>query len=159
MTAGSHRVSTITSRPTGPIIKAATVHDTPRSPTTNPDFDRDPQGSPPPGLIRRWMVLACGIGALLPGVAMTIAADVGLGSWQVFEVALADLTGLALGAVIVIESVVALTIAWWCLGQKPGPGTFVLGLLGGPIIQWTLTRLPTPDTLSGSMVMLLGAAC
>lgn len=109
----------------------------------------------PTGLLRRLVVLVIGILSLLLGVAMTIAADVGAGSWQVFEVALADRTGLGLGTVIIIESVVAIAIAWWWLGQPLGPATIVLGLSGGPFIQWSLTWLPQVDTVPAGVAMLL----
>ena len=110
------------------------------------------------GLLRRWAMLVVGMPALLLGVAMTITAGLGVGSWQVFELALADRTGLALGTVIVLESVVVLAIAWYWLDQVPGPATLVLGLGGGPFIEWTLGWLPAPITLVPALALLLAGA-
>lgn len=109
-------------------------------------------------LLRRWAMLAVGLPVLVGGVAMTIAAGLGVGSWQVFELALADRTGLALGTVIVVESVVALAIAWAWLGQVPGPATLVLGLGAGPYLEWTLGWLPAPTTVLPALGLLLAGS-
>lgn len=106
-------------------------------------------------LARRWAVLCLGLPVLVIGVAMTITSGLGVGSWQVFELALTDLTGLRLGTIIVIESIVAVAIAWSWLGQAPGPGTLVLALGAGPFIEWSLTWLPAPTTLAPSLALLV----
>jgi len=111
-----------------------------------------------PALARRWLILAIGMTALLTGVAMTIASNLGPGSWQVLEVALAGVFDVDLGVVIVIESLVALSIAWAWLGQRPGPATVVLGVLGGPSIDILLEWLPAPTTTGSSLALLLAGS-
>ncbi len=110
------------------------------------------------GLGRRWLVLVVGMSALVTGVAMTIASDLGPGSWQVLEVALSEVFGVNLGTVIVIESLLALALAWGWLGQRPGPATVVLGLLGGPAIDLLLDWLPVPGSTGASVAMMLAGS-
>lgn len=89
-------------------------------------------------------IVAAVIGApvLFVGVALTIHSGLGPGSWQVFELGLAAASGWPLGTVMVVESVVAVLLAWWLLWQPPGPMTVVMAFTGGPAIQWLLGVLP-----------------
>jgi uncharacterized membrane protein YczE len=109
------------------------------------------------GSPRRWLVF--GVGALLlgTGIALTLAAELGPGSWQVFETGLRRITGASLGTVIVVESAVLLVLAWWLLGQRPGPGTVAVVSIVGPLIDVLLPRLPNPSaTAEGVLFLVVG---
>jgi uncharacterized membrane protein YczE len=99
------------------------------------------------GTPRRWGVFLLGVLMLGTGVALSITADVGVGSWQVFETGLVETTGLPFGIVVIIESLVALTLAWVWLKQPPGIATVVIALGLGPLVGVLLEVLPTPGTL------------
>ena len=92
--------------------------------------------------------------ALVLGVAMSITAGLGVGSWQVFETGLMATTGLPFAPVAVAESVVLLVVAWVWLKQPPWVATVVLAFAGIPI-GWFLETIDEPDTLTGRVVLLL----
>lgn len=108
-----------------------------------------------------------GAATLVSGVALSIQADAGVGSWQVLELGIVSVTGWSLGTVIVVESVIVLVIAWVWLDQPPGIATVLLALGGGPTIEWLLGWLPTPTTwlqglgmvTASAVVMGLGVGC
>lgn len=114
--------------------------------------DVDP--TPPPHPVRAWAVL-CG-GALLvsTGVALTIAAGLGVGSWQVFETGVMATTGAPFAVVAVVESLVATLVAWWWLDQRPGPATALFVVAVGPVIGGLLAVLPEPQGLATSLASL-----
>lgn len=80
------------------------------------------------------------------GVALSITADVGVGSWQVLETGLVAATGWSFGVVVIVESLVALTLAWAWLRQPPGIATLVIALGLGPLVGVLLQVLPAPGS-------------
>ncbi len=111
-----------------------------------------PWGSP-----RRWLVFLLGVTLLGSGVALSITAEVGVGSWQVLETGLVRATGLSFGVVVIAESLVALTLAWVWLRQPPGIATFVIALGLGPLVGIMLEVLPAPaSTTLGVTQFVLG---
>lgn len=100
---------------------------------------------------RRWLVFAVGITLLGSGVATSVVAGLGVGSWQVFETGLVAATGAPLGTIIVIESLVAVVLARLWLGQPPGIGTVIVALGVGPIVGWLVGVLPEPSGLTSAM--------
>lgn len=107
-----------------------------------------PFGSP-----RRWGVFALGIASLIAGISLAITAELGVGSWQVFETGLVEATGLGFGTVVLLEALGALTLAWLWLGERPWIATVVLA--GGGIgIGALLDLLSTPDALAGRIALL-----
>jgi uncharacterized membrane protein YczE len=107
-----------------------------------------PFGSP-----RRWAVFAMGLCSLLGGIAISIRAELGVGSWQVFETGLVETTGASFGVVVFAEAVVALTLAWVWLGERPWIATVVLAF-GGVGIGALLGVVDTPGSLAGRVVLL-----
>ena len=112
----------------------------------------------PPGLgrygsPRRWAVFGAGIGCLLAGIGLAITSELGVGSWQVFETGMVETTGASFGVVVLAEALVALTLAWVWLGQRPWIATAVLAC-GGVGIGALLEVLDTPDALVGRALML-----
>lgn len=113
--------------------------------STLPD---QPFGSP-----RRWGVFAAGIAALLTGISLAITAELGVGSWQVFETGLVEATGLPFGTVVLGEALAALALAWLWLGERPWIATVVLAF-GGVGIGALLDILSTPDGLVPRIALL-----
>lgn len=111
-----------------------------------------PVGVPGWGTPRRWAVFATGCTALIAGIATSIAAGLGVGSWQVLETGLVGVTGAPFGAVIIVEALVCLAVAWAVLGQRPWIATAVLAGAGVPI-GVLLGVLPEPAGLTGQIGM------
>lgn len=107
----------------------------------------------PFGTPRRWVVFVVGVTSLITGISLAITADLGVGSWQVFETGLVETTGLGFGVVVALEALVALTIAWVWLGERPWIATGVLAG-GGVGIGALLEVLSTPDALAGRIALL-----
>ncbi len=103
-------------------------------------------------MTRRWAVLVVGVLLLGVGVAMSITAGIGVGSWQVFETGLVDSTGLTFAVVVIAESFVALALAWFWLRVPPGPATVVIAFLIGPFVDVLLDVIPEPDALAWGIV-------
>ena len=102
---------------------------------------------------RRWATFAVGLVCLFAGIGLSITAELGVGSWQVFETGLVELTGQPFGVVVLVEAAVVLAIAWRFLGQRPWIATVILGF-GGVLIGAVLSLLDTPDALLGRSAML-----
>lgn len=100
--------------------------------------------SAPWGTPRRWLVFLLGVVLLGSGVAFSITADVGVGSWQVLETGLVEFTGLPFGVVVIAESLVALALAWVWLRQPPGIATVIIAFGLGPLVGVMLEVLPAP---------------
>jgi uncharacterized protein len=93
---------------------------------------------------RQWATFLLGAVVLSVGVAATITAGLGVGSWQVFETGLVATTGAPFGVIAVIESLLVLAVAWVWLWQVPGPATLVFAVAVGPLIGALLEILPQP---------------
>ena len=94
-----------------------------------------------------------GLGCLLAGISLAITAELGVGSWQVFETGLVEATGLGYGTVVLLEALGALVLAWLWLGERPWIATLVLAF-GGVGIGALLDLLATPDALVGRIALL-----
>lgn len=103
------------------------------------------------GTPRRWGVFLLGATLLGSGVAMSIVAEVGVGSWQVLETGLVETTGAPFAVVVVVESLVALGLAWVWLRQPPGVATVLIALGLGPLVGVLLEVLPRTDALGWSI--------
>lgn len=109
-------------------------------------------------LLRRWAVLLLGAGLVAAGVAATIVAGLGVGSWQVFETGIIAQTGASFGVVAVTESVLVLLFAWVWLGQRPGAATALFAFVVGPVVGLLLDWWVTPSTLLGSVAVFVAGA-
>lgn len=90
---------------------------------------------------------------LIAGIGLSITADLGVGSWQVLETGLVETTGASYGLVVIVESTVAIALAWFWLGQRPWIAT-VLFAFGGVGIGAVLAALVTPEALGIRLVFL-----
>lgn len=111
-----------------------------------PNLPAPPAGTPGWGSPRRWAVFTFGYICLIVGIAMGITAELGVGSWQVLETGLVELTGASFGVVATVEAVVALTIAWVWLNQPPWIATGLLAI-GGMAIGALIDVMDTPEGL------------
>jgi uncharacterized membrane protein YczE len=112
------------------------------------------QVTPPAvGTPRRWAVFLVGLACLVWGIALSVTAELGVGSWQVLETGLVEATGAGYGAVVLAESVAAIALAWLWLGQRPWIATGVLAFAGIGI-GGLLAVLATPDALAGRVALL-----
>ncbi len=88
------------------------------------------------------------------GVALMVAADLGLDPWDVFHQGLAARTGLSLGWTVIAVSV-AVMLAWVPLRQRPGLGTVSNAVVVGLVIDPALALLPRPGHLLGRWAFLV----
>ena len=107
------------------------------------------------GTPRRWAVFVLGVTLLGTGVALSIAAEVGVGSWQVLETGLVETTGASFGVVVIVESLVALGLAWAWLRQPPGIATVLIAFGLGPLIDVLLGVLPQTDAVGWSVAQFV----
>jgi uncharacterized membrane protein YczE len=91
-------------------------------------------------------LIICGL-----GIAVIVAADIGLAPWDVLHKGISRRTGIAVGTVIIIVGF-ALLVLWIPLRVRPGIGT----ILNAVIIGWTvnvgLPRMPEPDETMWQLV-------
>ena len=106
--------------------------------------------------IRDFLVIQIGFAIFGLSIALTIRSNLGTGTWSVFEVALADLSGLTVGTITVIVGFSVLVIAM-LLREKVGWGTLANILSIGPWLDLCLWILPSiKDNLLLQAAMLLG---
>ncbi|MEX2533232.1 MAG: hypothetical protein WD360_04655 [Nitriliruptoraceae bacterium] len=109
---------------------------------------------PEPTLTVRFIRLAAGVLICGAGIAFMIAADLGLGPWDVLHQGMARRTNIPVGRVVILVGFVVLLL-WIPLRQRPGIGT-VANVLGvGTTIDLTLALLPNELPLGWRVVMLL----
>jgi uncharacterized membrane protein YczE len=91
-------------------------------------------------------VVQCIIGLVICGVgiALILAADIGLAPWDVLHKGISRRTGIAVGTVIIIVGVVLLAL-WIPLRVRPGIGTILNAVLIGWTVNLALPHLPEPD--------------
>ena len=84
-------------------------------------------------------LVLCGL-----GIAVMVAADLGLGPWDVLHQGLSNLTRIPIGTVGILVGLVVLA-AWLPLRERPGLGTVLNVLVIGIVIDVTLLFLDTPS--------------
>jgi uncharacterized membrane protein YczE len=91
---------------------------------------------------RDFIVIQIGFALFGLSIALTIESNLGTGTWSVFEVAIANLTGLSVGTITVIVGFSVLFIAL-ALREKIGWGTLGNILSIGPWLDLCLWLLPS----------------
>lgn len=94
-------------------------------------------------------LVLCGV-----GIASMVAADLGLGPWDVLHQGVSRLTGIPIGMVGILVGVVVLGL-WFPLRERPGLGTILNVVVIGVVIDLTLLVLDTPQPLWARTVMML----
>lgn len=106
--------------------------------------------------IRDFIVIQVGFALFGLSIALTIRANLGTGTWSVFEVALSQITGLTVGTITVIVGLAVLIIAL-VLREKIGWGTLGNILSIGPWLDLALWLFPSVEkNLVLQISMLLG---
>ena len=105
-------------------------------------------------LIRRLSRLLSGLVICGLGLSMMIAADLGLGPWDVLHQGLARITGAPIG-VMVIAVGFAVLLLWIPLKERPGVGTIANVVVIGVVIDLVLLVVDTPGSLLVRSLMML----
>ena len=105
--------------------------------------------------IRRVAQLLVGLALFGASIALLVRAGLGLFPWDVLHQGIARATGLPLGVVVILASVVVL-ILWIPLRQRPGLGTVANVVLVGVFVDLTLAVLPTVEPLPWRVALLVG---
>jgi uncharacterized membrane protein YczE len=95
-------------------------------------------------LAHRLALLYAGLVLGGTGFALFVAADLGLGSWDVFHQGVSKVAGISMGRVVILTGVGVLLL-WIPLRQRPGLGTISNVLVVGIVIDAALAVLPAPD--------------
>ena len=94
-------------------------------------------------------LVLCGL-----GIALMVAADLGLGPWDVLHQGVSRNTGIPIGTVGIVVGVVVL-LGWIPLRERIGLGTALNVVVIGVTIDLTLLLLDTPGPLWLRVVYLL----
>ncbi|MFB7887015.1 YitT family protein [Cellulosimicrobium cellulans] len=103
---------------------------------------------------RRLVQLVLGLALFGASIALLVRAGLGLFPWDVLHQGVARATGLPLGVVVILASVVVLVL-WIPLRQRPGLGTVANVVLVGVFVDLTLAVLPTVEPLPWRILLLV----
>ncbi len=98
--------------------------------------------------------LAAGLVLFGLALALLVRAGLGLDPWDVFNQGVARRTGLTIGQVAVLTSLVILA-CWIPLRQRPGIGTLANAVVVGPVLDLGLRLLPSPHLVVVQVCFLL----
>lgn len=93
-------------------------------------------------------LVLCGL-----GIALMVAADLGLGPWDVLHQGLSRLTGIPIGTMGILVGIVVLA-GWLPLRERLGLGTVLNVVVIGVVVDLTLLVLETPGPLWARAVYL-----
>ncbi|MGN6693267.1 MAG: YczE/YyaS/YitT family protein [Aquihabitans sp.] len=96
------------------------------------------------------------VGLVLCGVAFgcIVKADLGLDPWDVLHQGISDRTGIPIGTVSVLVSLVVI-VGWIPLRQRLGLGTILNAVLIGLTMDVVIPRLPHPGTTAEQWGLLV----
>lgn len=103
---------------------------------------------------RRAVQLLAGLWLFGASIALLVQADLGLDPWDVLHQGISGQTGVAIGLVVIVASVVVLAL-WVPLRQRPGMGTLANVVLVGLSLDATLAVLPAATGLPWRVAFLL----
>lgn len=106
--------------------------------------------------LQRSIRLLAGLVLFGLALALLVRADLGLDPWTVFAQGVSRHTGLSLGTVTVLSSLVVLAI-WIPLRQRPGVGTIANAVVVGPVLDLGVALIPVADQ-PGTQAVFLAAA-
>ena len=90
--------------------------------------------------------LILGLGLYGVSEALMLAPAVGVDPWDVFHTGIAGLTGIPVGTVLILASVLVLLL-WIPLRQRPGLGTVANVVVIGSTVDLILGGMPVPHAL------------
>ncbi|MBC7877253.1 MAG: hypothetical protein H7Y59_08800 [Anaerolineales bacterium] len=114
--------------------------------------------------IRDFFVIQIGFALYGLSIALTIQADLGTGTWSVFEVALANLTGLTIGTITILVAFGVLVlvllfkekVGWGTLGNILSIGLWLDVFM--KIIPFEESNLPLQVVMLFAGILLMGIA-
>jgi uncharacterized membrane protein YczE len=106
--------------------------------------------------VQRAVRLLAGLLVFGVSLALLIKAGLGLDPWDVFAQGFSRRTGLSIGTVTIVTSLLLL-LAWIPLRQRLGIGTLANALVVGLVIDTGLTVLPDPPGLAAQIAYLVVA--
>jgi uncharacterized membrane protein YczE len=106
-------------------------------------------------LVERFVRCLAGLALFGLGSAMFFASDLGAAPWDVFHQGLAERIDLPVGVVIELIGV-AIMLAWFPLGLRPGWGTLLNAIEIGLVVILIGDLLPTSDHLIPRLAYMLG---
>lgn len=106
--------------------------------------------------VQRAVRLTAGLVLFGLSLALLVRAGLGLDPWDVFSQGVSKRTGLSLGQVTVLSSVLVLA-CWVPLRQRPGVGTVGNAVVVGPVLDAGLGLIPSPQFVAVWAVFLLVA--
>lgn len=108
----------------------------------------------PAQLRRRLPRLLLGLVLCGLGISSMVAADLGLGPWDVLHQGLSRLSGIPIGMTAILVGLVVLGF-WFPLRERPGLGTVLNVVVIGVVIDLVLLGLETPASLVLRWLMML----
>jgi len=106
--------------------------------------------------VQRAVRLTAGLMLFGLSLALLVRAGLGLDPWDVFSQGVSKRTGLSLGQVTVLSSVLVLA-CWVPLRQRPGVGTVGNAVVVGPVLDVGLGLIPSPQLVAVRAAFLLVA--
>ena len=88
------------------------------------------------------------------GESLIITASAGMSPWTVLAEGLSITTGLSIGALTFIISLVVLLL-WVPLKQQAGVGTILNVIIIAAVIEWSLPYLPHPETYAIQIIQAI----
>ena len=106
--------------------------------------------------LQRSIRLLAGLVLFGLSLALLVQADLGLDPWTVFAQGVSRHTGLSLGTVTVLSSLLVLAM-WIPLRQRPGVGTIANAVVVGPVLDLGVALIPAPGQPATQAVFLAAA--
>jgi uncharacterized membrane protein YczE len=106
--------------------------------------------------LQRSIRLLAGLVLFGLALALLVQADLGLDPWTVLAQGVSRHTGLSLGTVTVLSSLLVLAM-WIPLRQRPGVGTIANAVVVGPVLDLGVALIPAPSQPITQAVFLAAA--
>ena len=120
-------------------------------PTTEWSSEKPLNFSPKPLTV---IILCLGLILFGLGESLIITASAGMSPWTVLAEGLSMTTGLSIGALTFIISLVVLLL-WVPLKQQAGVGTILNVIIIAAVIEWSLPYLPHPETYAIQIIQAI----
>ena len=109
---------------------------------------------------KKFVQLNLGLTGLGLGIALMLAADIGVGPWTVFHEGVSLRSGLSFGRVIQLTGLLVIALGYVLTRIKPGFGTLLNMVLVGVWVDLFAAWLPDASGLFvGTLLFLLGVSC
>lgn len=103
----------------------------------------------------RWSVLVAGCAIWGAGIDLTVKSYLGVAPWEIFQVAVNELSGISLGRVGQLIGLILVVITFLAAHIKPRWGTLTTLFLVGSFVDIWYPYVPEVQPLAGRVLMLL----